>query len=122
MLIPKSFVFLSVLLLLALANACESSTHLDIDAVIEEKVQERLDEFQRIIKLRCQIEVLNEAGEIADSIILREARLQKDTLDRPFRPDRPSEPVLKRLEDSLPLAPLFPDSIQLKPASSTLGG
>ena len=97
--------FLSAFFLSLLS--CESATHVDIDAVIEEKVQERLDEFERVIMKRCLDRALEEAGTIADSIIIEQARMQKDTSKRPPRPLRPEQPELKSLEDSLELAPLF---------------
>ena len=78
--------FLSAFFLSLLS--CESATHVDIDAVIEEKVQERLDEFERVIMKRCLDRALEEAGTIADSIIIEQARMQKDTSKRPPRPLR----------------------------------
>ncbi len=92
--------------------SCESATHVDIDAVIEEKVQERLDEFRRVINQRCKDKALEEAGILADSIIIERARLQKDTSERPPRPFRPDQPELMTLEDSLELAPLFDTTLQ----------
>lgn len=104
-------------------SACQSSTHVDTDAVIEEKVQERLAEFKRVIDLRCREKVLEEAGLIADSLVLRQARLKKDTFQRPIKPVRPDEPELKTLNDSLPLKPFFEPSLsqpdKIKPASKT---
>ncbi|MEL6655382.1 MAG: hypothetical protein AAFP77_02905 [Bacteroidota bacterium] len=87
--------------------SCESATHVDIDAVIEEKVQERLDEFRRVINERCEAKALEEAGMLADSIIIAQARLKQDTSNRPPRPLRPDQPEPMTLEDSLELAPLF---------------
>jgi hypothetical protein len=114
-----------ILILAAVLSACESATHVDIEAVIEENVQERLAEFKRVIDLRCREKMLEEAGLIADSLVLLQARLKKDTLHRPPRPVRPGEPELKTLNDSLPLKPLFEPTIKperAKPASSTQGG
>ena len=114
-----------ILILTIMVSACQSSTHVDIDAVIEEKVQERLAEFKRVIDLRCRDKMLEEAGLIADSMVLLQARLKKDTLNRPLRPVRPDEPELKTLNDSLPLKPLFETTISKpqtsQPASKTQG-
>ncbi|MEM1216347.1 MAG: hypothetical protein AAGJ82_11715 [Bacteroidota bacterium] len=107
-------------LLLLLSTACESSTHIDVDAVIMEKVEERLAKFKAVRQERCQARVWEEAGRIADSIILLEARRSKDTLDRPLRPTRPEKPALKTLEDSLELAPLFRDSLPVPPKPKVL--
>ena len=101
-----------LLTLLSFCLACESATHVDIDAVIEEKVTERLDEFQRVVNLRCRNRALEEAGLLADSIIVERARRRLDTLQRPIRPMRPDRPELLRLEDSLELAPLFKDTLR----------
>ena len=97
---------------LSFFTACESATHVDIDAVIAEKVQERLTEFEKIVNRRCMDRALEEAGLLADSIIIEQARRKKDTLDRPLRPLRPDQPELLQLEDSLELAPLFDPSKQ----------
>ena len=94
-------------LLLCLFFSCESSTKIDIDQVIEEKVQERLETYRRIVEGNCAEKAMTEAGRLADSIILERARLQRDTSQRPYRPFRPEEPELKTLKDSLPLRPLF---------------
>ncbi|WP_020537222.1 hypothetical protein [Lewinella cohaerens] len=98
---------LSVLFFLVLFAGCESATHVDIDAVIAEKVEERLTEFEAIINRRCLDRALEEAGLLADSIIIEQARRKKDTLDRPLKPLRPDQPELLELKDSLELAPLF---------------
>jgi hypothetical protein len=102
-----------ILLLLSLSFACESSTHVDIDAVIEENVAERLNEFQRVVNLRCRNRALEEAGLLADSIIIAGARQKLDTMQRPPRPLRPDQPILLELKDSFELAPLF-DTTKLK--------
>lgn len=100
-------VLYSLLACLLLLAACESSTHVDIDAVIEEKTQERLDEYRYVLDKRCRERALEEAGRQADSIVLAIARAQKDTVARPLRPLRPVRPELQAIEDSLALAPLF---------------
>lgn len=104
-----------VIFILFLFSACESATHVDIDAVIDEKVQERLDEFQRVIMKRCRDRALEEAGDLADSIIIEQAQRLRDTTSRPMRPFRPNQPELKTLEDSLELAPLFDTTLNLPP-------
>lgn len=108
----QSLPFIPLLLFLSLFTACESATHVDIDAVIAEKVQERLVEFENIINRRCKDRALEEAGLLADSIIIEQARRKKDTLDRPIKPLRPDQPELLQLKDSLELGPLFDTSIK----------
>lgn len=95
------------LLALLLLAACESATYVDTDKVIAEKVQEQLDEYQKVNDQRCRDRVLIEAGRIADSVIMVRARLMKDTIQRPLRPTRPEKPTVLTLEDSLALKPLL---------------
>jgi len=110
----------SILLFLGLFFAtCESATHIDKDAVIEEKVQERLDNYKRIIFKKCRNKILEEASVLADSIILERAKMLKDSLQRPPKPTRPEKPALLELKDSLNLAPLF-EPANPSTASSTL--
>ena len=91
-------------------SACESSTSIDIDQVIEDKVQERLATYRNIVNKKCLTTALSTAGGIADSIILERAKMMRDTSGRPLRPPRPGDPEWQALKDSLPLRPLF-DSI-----------
>lgn len=93
-------------------STCESSTSIDIDQVIEDNVQERLDNYRSVVDKRCLTTALDYAGGIADSVILERAKLMRDTTGRPIRPPRPGDPEWKALQDSLPLRPLF-DSINL---------
>jgi|APTNR8051073442_1049403.scaffolds.fasta_scaffold00229_42 hypothetical protein len=97
-----------------LASACaggQSRTEIDVEKVIAEKVQERVDEFRRSQQADCQQRARLEAGLLADSILLERARLLRDTSYRPPRPLKPGQPELKTLSDSLRLAPLF-DSLR----------
>ncbi len=111
--------FFSILFIGLFMFACESATHIDKEAVIEEKVQERLNSFKRVIMAKCKKAVLEEAGAMADSIILERAKALKDSLPRPLKPSRPEQPDILELKDSLTLAP-FLDEVQQKPASETL--
>lgn len=97
----------SILFFSCLLWSCESVTHIDAEAVIEEKVQERLDKFKRILFDKCKKEVLEKAELQADSIIFERAKALRDSIDKPFRPMRPNEPEKLELQDSLELAPLF---------------
>ena len=103
----KRITYLYLLFFFLGGSACESATHIDVDAVIAEKVQERLTEFKRVLDKRCEDRIMEAAGLLADSMILERARLQKDTLDRPLKPTRPEKPELQVLPDSFRLAPLF---------------
>ncbi len=79
-------------------------------SVIEEQVKERLA-LHRATKLRvCQEKVLAEASRLADSILIHQARLKRDTLSKPPKPFKPEKPEIKTLIDSVPVKPFFRDS------------
>ena len=104
-------IFFVLMLTFSFMMSCERPAEIDIDQVIEEKVQDRLRNFKTVLDRNCMEKVYEDAGKIADSIILEYARQKRDTSQRPPRPIRPEQPELKVLEDTLHLAPLF-DTIQ----------
>ena len=87
---------------------------LAVDAFVEEQVEERLDVYQKILAQQCWDKILEEAGKIADSILINEARLKRDSIDKPPKPEKPERPEMKHLKDSLVLDPLFRDSITVE--------
>ncbi|MEZ4983860.1 MAG: hypothetical protein R2795_02285 [Saprospiraceae bacterium] len=86
---------------------CGETTRVDVEEEIQKQVQLRLQEYYRVANARCQDDLMKEAGDIADSIVLDIARRMKDTLQRPERPIRPERPEQLDLQDSLPLSPFF---------------
>ena len=98
---------IQVLLLTSFLSTCSSPSEIDVDAVIHEKVTERLASFKQVLEQNCRDKVYEEAGLIADSIILEYAKMKKDTNYRPLRPLRPEQPEFQVLEDTLLLEPLF---------------
>lgn len=93
--------------------ACETQEDLqaEVEALIEQRVEERRSSFIATIQKNCERDILVEATRIVDSIIIAEARLKKDTIPKPLRPDRPEVPELKQLKDTSPVSPLFRDSL-----------
>ena len=85
----------------------------EVEALIEQRVQERRSSFTATIQKNCESQILEEATRIVDSIIIAEARLKKDNIPKPLRPDRPAVPELKQLKDTSPVSPLFRDSLIL---------
>lgn len=100
-------------------SACETKEDLQaqVDRLIEQRVEERVTSFERTLLDNCEEKVLAEATRIVDSILIAESRRLKDTIPRPDRPDRPPVPEVKKLKDTLPVAPLFRDSLPLDPDS-----
>lgn len=100
--------------------ACESQDDLqvEVEMLIEQRVQNRKDSYTSTMSGNCERKVLEEANRIVDSIVIAEARLKKDTIPKPPRPDRPPMPEPRELKDTMPVEPLFPDSL----AIDSIGG
>lgn len=97
-------------IILAFFASCESEEEkqaLD-QMMIEEEVKRRVEEYTRILGDNCQTRVLEEATLLADSLMILEARLAKDTLFKPIKPLRPEKPELRILQDSTPVKPFLP--------------
>jgi len=103
-----------LLCLLVLGFACEPS--FDEDAIVQklmdESLQERINSYKQIREERCRDGLLREANRRVDSILFMEAKMAKDTVDRPPVPLKPKAPEKKILKDSTPVKPFLPDTIQ----------
>ncbi|HMQ60965.1 MAG TPA: hypothetical protein PKE06_09865 [Flavilitoribacter sp.] len=107
----------NVLILLGVAAmaSCgnpEDQNDTAVKSFVEEKVLERLNNYRRIIEKNCREKALEEAGMMADSILIAAAREQRDSMDRPEKPEKPERPELKRPAEELPLKPLFRDTVK----------
>lgn len=101
-------------LFLLLFAACQSGpdeNQVAVETFLEKEVTDRLALYQRILNQQCRDNVLEEAGKIADSILISEARLKRDSMGKPPKPTKPDRPELKTLKDSLSLDPLFRDTV-----------
>ena len=78
-----------------------------VQAVIEEEVNNRVQNYRQVRMERCFDKALEEASRLADSILIREARLERDTLGKPPKPVKPEKPEIKTLLDSTPIRPLL---------------
>lgn len=108
----RGWVLLGIAISLSSLIACGKSSGTDEQrmAYINEQVEERINEYKRILDNRCYEKVLEEANRLTDSILLVRARLERDSLDKPPRPNKPDKPEVKTIIDSVPVAPLFIDS------------
>lgn len=103
--------YLICLLLGTLLFACSADSESEMrEQVIQEKLEERIAKYKSDKRKSCQKKVLQKAGAIADSILLREARLKRDTSDRPGIPDKPEVPEFVPVKDTVPVEPFFRDS------------
>lgn len=83
----------------------------DEDSLVNEKVAERLATFREKKNAECRSDLLAEAEQIVDSLLLSEAKMELgDSLAR-LRPAKPVKPAPLPPIDSLPVQPIFePDS------------
>jgi len=101
---------LSLLFLLAiLLSSCgeDNRNEKAVNAVIEEKVQQRVADFRASRMDRCLRDANEEASTLADSILLLQARLNRDTLSKPPKPSKPERPELKTRKDSMKVGPIL---------------
>ncbi|MBK7869953.1 MAG: hypothetical protein IPJ74_04310 [Saprospiraceae bacterium] len=102
--------YIIAILLLNVLVACDSEEEAQrIERIlIEQNVEKRLADYKMIHDRNCRTKILEEATRIADSLIILEARLSKDTLLKPFKPERPEKPALKTLPDTAKIKPFLP--------------
>jgi len=79
----------------------------EIQQLIKNEVDERVEEYVSIRKAQCEENLLTEATRLLDSILIAEAREMRDTLFQPVKPERPETPAFKKLDEDIPLKPLF---------------
>lgn len=85
----------------------------EIQQLIQNEVDKRVEEYVSIRKSQCEESLLTEATRLLDSILIAEAREMRDTLFQPFKPERPETPAFKKLDKDIPLKPLFEKSDSL---------
>ena len=98
------------LFLLLLPSACltrEEYSAEDVQALIDKEVEDRVNTYTRIKKDACRDELLKEANRLADSILIAEAFFERDTTQRPLKPEKPEKPTFKISKDTTPIKPLF---------------
>jgi hypothetical protein len=108
--INKSFPILFMAYLSFFTCSClnnEEYSPDEIQQLIQNEVDERVNEYVTIRKAQCEEGLLTEATRLLDSILIAEAREMRDTLFQPAKPERPETPTFKKLDVDIPLKPLF---------------
>jgi len=82
-------------------------------SLIEARLEEMLETYAVPIRKRCQETMLEEAREMADSIVFIRANelMLFDSTSRPPKPTKPLMPLKKELKDSLEVAPILSDDV-----------
>lgn len=100
-----------LLILLVMATAC-APEEFDSAALVYKNFRDRIDQLEQNLRDGCQEDVIEEALEMADSLLSERARRMRRIEGRPPRPNRPGEPPVQELSAPLPLRPLFPFEIR----------
>jgi hypothetical protein len=99
------------LILAVMATACTPEV-VDSTALVYERYLERAGALTQNLWDACQEDVLEEALERADSLLIDRAQRMRRVEGRPPRPSRPGAPPVQELSQPLPLRPLFPFEIR----------
>jgi hypothetical protein len=105
-------IFIGILSVWLLAGCDDAEEQKAIEEmVIQRELDRRIANYKTVLFENCQERAIEEATRIADSIMIEEARLLKDTMGKPAKPPRPERPELRKLEDSTPVRPFLRDSL-----------
>lgn len=118
---PISIFILPLFILLVTGCLREHDRSAETEAIIQEAVRNRLETYEQVRMERCREDILEEANRITDSLMIVEARRQRDTSGRPSRPVRPEKPEFPVVEDTIPVRPLLPEEDSI-PSPDTTGG
>ena len=105
-----------LLALFTLTGGCiqERDREAEMRALVEQTVRDRIENYKQVRMERCREDMLVEASRRVDSIMILEATLNSGSGAKPPRPNRPSRPDMRRLDDTLPVRPLLPtDSLEM---------
>ena len=88
---------------------CQDKDDIIIKQLIDQRIEKRLNEYITVEKQRCAARLLEEASELADSLLrANPVMIQLDSLQRPPVPIKPTKPIFERRTDSVKIAPIIP--------------
>lgn len=96
-------IFFSCILSLVLFFACSGEK----ERVVQEKVAQRVADFRKKETAKCRVDLLAEAGQIVDSLLLYEALSEVQDSLKQLRPFKPLPPIVIPPIDSLAVKPIF---------------
>ena len=78
-----------------------------VEALVQETLANKIESYQTIRLRRCREDMFEVASQIADSLLLEDARNARDTSNKPAVPLKPNQPIIVEVEDTTPIAPFL---------------
>ncbi len=107
-----SLKILSILLAITLLVACDHKPAKTKEQVMQERLNERLERWRTDMDKKCRKEVETKAVALADSIIIINAKQNRDTSIHLLIPGRPTRPNYKPPTDSVPVKPFLKKKLE----------
>ncbi len=79
-----------------------------VEEVIYEQLRAKIAYTKQVRLEHCLEDLYQQASDIADSILLEEARKARNTTGKPPVPQKPEKPSIVELKDSTPVKPFLP--------------
>jgi hypothetical protein len=90
-----------------LLAACQGAPSKTKEQVMQERLQERIGKWKDDMNRKCRNDVEDKATVLADSIIIANAKSNRDTSIHLLIPGRPYRPDYKPPTDSVPVEPIL---------------
>ncbi len=106
-------IVIGAIVIIGLCAGCynQEASQAEVDALMQSELDNKTQAYRQNYLEDCRERLMKEAAEVADSIIIAQARYQRDTAGRPPVPERPDKPEVRTLIDTVPLRPLLEDSL-----------
>ena len=98
---------LAIIVAILLLAGCHRKPSKTKDQVMQERLTDRLDRWKGDMVKKCRNEVEDKAAALTDSIVIANAKLNRDTSIHLLIPGRPTRPDYKPPTDSVPVKPIL---------------
>ncbi|MCB9285287.1 MAG: hypothetical protein H6563_14540 [Lewinellaceae bacterium] len=82
--------------------------------LVQKELDKRLQDYREEVWRACRKRALELASKEVDSLVIEWAKANRDTFNRPAKPEKPLEPERLLPKDTTPVAPLFNEQDTLK--------
>lgn len=90
-----------------LVAGCQGAPSKTKEQVMQERLQERIGKWKDDMNRKCRNDVEDKATALSDSIIIANAKSNRDTSIHLLIPGRPNRPDYKPPTDSVPVEPVL---------------